>query len=106
MPVVALLLAAFAQPEYEKDDLYKGIEITKNVKLTCAVLDPNGDPIPGATAIIKGKNSGATTDANGVFTIELSTNDIVIIQFMGFEDQVISNGKAGGKKWEIRHIQG
>ena len=110
LPVVALLLAAFAQPEYERNDIYNGSnEIYENVKLSCAVFDTNGDPIPGATAIIKGKKTGATTGSDGVFTIELSTSDIVIISFKGFKDQVIAmeklvekNGKSDLYKVKVK----
>ncbi len=111
LPVVILLLAAFAQPEYEKNDTNTIPTVAKAVKLTCGVYDVKGDPIPGATIVLKGKTDGTTTDKEGIFTIDLENNDIVIIKAKGFNDEVIymeklvaKNGKTDNYKLKVKMV--
>jgi beta-lactamase regulating signal transducer with metallopeptidase domain len=110
LPVVVLLLAAFAQPEYEKNDnnINPGT-LVKTVKLTCGVYDASGDPIPGANVILKGKKVGTSTDKDGVFTLELDNTDIVIIKAIGFNDKAIymekivaKEGKSDGYSLKVK----
>lgn len=100
LPIVALLLAAFAQPQVENELLTSEFSVNKDVTLTCVVLDSNGDAVPGATVTVKGKKTGTVTDAQGVFELKLSNDDIVIVKFMGFEDQAIYMKKIVAKEGE------
>ncbi len=71
LPVIIFLLAAFAEPRYET--VTKADQtVMLTVKLTVAVMDNNGDPIPGANVIIKGTKNGTTTDKDGLFTLEVN----------------------------------
>lgn len=50
------------------------------------VTDSNGEPLPGASVIIKNSNIATTTDVNGFFKLtHVQPNAIVIISFIGFE---------------------
>lgn len=49
------------------------------------ISDPNGNPIAGASVILKGTSRGVTTDTNGNFTIEVSSDkDVLICSFLGY----------------------
>jgi TonB-dependent starch-binding outer membrane protein SusC len=41
-------------------------------------------PLPGVTVIIKGTNQGTITDIDGQFTINASTDDILIFRYIGY----------------------
>lgn len=58
------------------------------------VSDSSGEPLPGATVVLKGTQTGTTTDAEGRFQITASQPDVpLIITFIGFETQeVATNG--------------
>lgn len=58
------------------------------------VSDSRGEPLPGATVVIKGTQIGTTTDADGRFQIAANqAESILIITFIGFETQeVTTNG--------------
>lgn len=48
-----------------------------------------GEPLAGATIHIKGTNVGATTDANGNFTINASVNTTLVISYVGYTSREI-----------------
>jgi TonB-linked SusC/RagA family outer membrane protein len=54
------------------------------------VLDENGNPIVGATILLKGTKIGATTDANGAFSINANIGTTLVISFMGYNAREIT----------------
>lgn len=60
------------------------------------VKDENGTPLPGATVRVKGSNKGATTNADGTFTLSLADNNIILeVSFVGYETmEVPVNGQS------------
>ncbi|WP_228530220.1 SusC/RagA family TonB-linked outer membrane protein [Tamlana sp. I1] len=54
------------------------------------VLDENGVPLPGVAIIIKGTNTGAATDFDGVFTIDASSGNTLVFSFLGYKAQEIT----------------
>ena len=57
------------------------------------VLDPEGQPLPGASVFVKGTNNGTVTDNNGWFSIDAKEGDILQISFLGFSEQEVTVGK-------------
>ena len=50
------------------------------------VVDPNGDPIIGASVVEKGTSNGTVTDLDGAFSLRVSSpNAIVIISYIGYK---------------------
>jgi iron complex outermembrane receptor protein len=48
------------------------------------VIDTTGDPIIGATVVVKGQASGTATDANGKFSLTApSANSVLVISYIG-----------------------
>jgi len=47
-------------------------------------------PLPGATVLVKGTNTGTSTDFDGNFTIAASTGDVLVISFVGFSTQEVA----------------
>ncbi len=65
-------------------------------KITGQVSDNNGEPVIGASVVIKGKTigMGAITDANGNFTLDnVPTGAVLVVSYLGFNSQEISVGK-------------
>ena len=56
------------------------------------VMDANNQPLPGATLLVKGSTRGVTTDIDGSFEIEVSPEDVLIVQFLGMQDQEVKVG--------------
>jgi len=105
LPVVALLLVAFAQPEYQQMANEVTIPGSEEVTLTALVLDPDGAPIPGALVLIKGKTEGTITSSEGEFTLHVGESEVVIIRHEGYKDVVIDVKKLLEKQVESGHYK-
>jgi len=57
------------------------------------VTDENGNPLAGATIIVKGSKNGAKTNEKGDFIINTEANDVLIVSYIGYEDLVIKVNK-------------
>lgn len=57
----------------------------KTVKTKGIVLDPQGEPIIGASVQVVGRSVGAVTDINGNFTIDAAEGEPLEISYIGFE---------------------
>ena len=51
--------------------------------ITGRVLDEAGQPVSGASIIIRGTTTGASADANGDFRINAKTGDVLIVSYVG-----------------------
>lgn len=49
------------------------------------VTDTNGQPLNGATILVKGTKDGTNSDASGNFSIDATPNSILIISYVGYE---------------------
>lgn len=64
----------------------------KKVKITGEVTDAKGEPIIGASILLKGTGNGAISDLNGNFSIEAGTGDILDISYIGYTAQQVAIG--------------
>ena len=48
------------------------------------------NPLPGASVVIKGTTSGASTDFDGNFSIDAQEGDVLIVSYVGFETQEVT----------------
>ncbi|HLS95844.1 MAG TPA: TonB-dependent receptor [Sphingobacterium sp.] len=61
------------------------------VGVTGKVLDPDGNPIAGATVLVKGTKTGVKTDADGVFNINVpEANSTIVVSYVGYKVQEVS----------------
>lgn len=51
------------------------------------VVDESGVPLPGATVILKGTSTGASTDFDGKFSLQAAIGQILHISFVGYESK-------------------
>lgn len=49
-------------------------------------------PLPGATVVIKGTNSGSSTDFDGNYSIETSVGDVLVYSYVGYAAKEITVG--------------
>ncbi|MFT3701734.1 MAG: TonB-dependent receptor [Agriterribacter sp.] len=62
--------------------------------ITGKISDSNGKPVVGASVGVKGKNTGATTDASGNFRLRVSLGDTLMLSSIGFESRQVVYRKA------------
>jgi TonB-linked SusC/RagA family outer membrane protein len=56
------------------------------------VTDEEGNPLPGASVVIKSTLTGTITDANGFFSLEVKSGEKLLVSFVGFTTQEILPG--------------
>ncbi|MBO9634480.1 MAG: SusC/RagA family TonB-linked outer membrane protein [Chitinophagaceae bacterium] len=101
MPLVAFLDEVFKGQPVSYEIRNKNIVVTRKpvktpdhpltttellgITVSGSITDSSGNPLPGATVAIKGKNSRTTTDQQGAFNIEALPGETLIISYVGFE---------------------
>ena len=60
-------------------------------KIKGKIVDPMGEPLPGATILIKGTSTGVATDLNGIFQLSLPESEglVLEVRFIGMETKEI-----------------
>lgn len=98
LPVLALLLFAFAEPEYRSKGQAEEtstetatlLKADKTVKIAGIVFDEEGEPLPGTSVVIKGGTVGTVVDLDGTFALEVSENSDIVLSFVGKKTKVVS----------------
>ena len=64
------------------------------IKITGKVIDQvGGDPLPGVNIMVQGTTDGAVTDIEGRFSLEVSSEESVLIfSYVGFVQEVVTVG--------------
>lgn len=112
IPVLAILLVAFAKPNYQADNTLREeiaktkITEAKGKKVTTKgkVVTENGEALPGASVIIKGTTIGTSTNMNGEFSIEIPENGetTLVTSFVGFKSHVSTLSYKKNYQWVFR----
>ncbi|MGN6340956.1 MAG: SusC/RagA family TonB-linked outer membrane protein [Ginsengibacter sp.] len=77
--ILILLLSVFSMPGYSQNTLtVKG-----------KVADDIGQPVIGASVIVKGEQAGTSTNADGNFEIKAPANGTLVISSVGFTEQEV-----------------
>ena len=57
----------------------------QNRQISGTVTDTNGDPVPGASVIVEGTTTGAVTDLNGNYTVNVRNGSALQFSFFGMK---------------------
>ena len=57
--------------------------------ITGKVQDANGEPLIGASVLEKGTSNGTITDFDGVFTLSVETDALLVVSYVGYQDQEV-----------------
>jgi len=57
--------------------------------VTGTILDSDGTPLIGASVLIQGTATGTITDLDGNFTISAKPEDVLMVSYTGYKDQVV-----------------
>lgn len=67
-------------------------ESAERAKVSGVVVDKNGEPLIGATVIVKGTTEGAVCDAEGRFTVFANPGQKLQVSYVGYNPSTISVG--------------
>ena len=99
LPVLGILLTAFSEPRYQTAErpgpvfvpAQSGLSQSDSLMLLAgSVFDQKGNPMDGATVIIRGTTTGTVVDPGGNFSLNVPENrDIeLVISFVGYKSLV------------------
>lgn len=54
------------------------------------VKDETGSPLPGAAVLVKGTNTGTITDLEGNFSVDVNSDAILVISYLGYTPKEVS----------------
>ena len=86
-PVIA---SVYAAPAKADSDQTPG----KTVTVRGVIYDDQGQPLPGASVMVKGTTQGTVTDLDGNYSINVRPDQTLVFSFIGMKDQEIPvNGR-------------
>ena len=62
----------------------------QTVKVSGQVVDQDGQPLIGATVKVKGATTGAVTDFDGNFTMDVPANAVLTLSYVGYKDREVA----------------
>lgn len=74
---------------------YEGKALVKEVRklqqqLKGKVLDATGKPLVGASVAVKGTSNGAQSDAQGNFSVEAKSGDVLVVSSVGYKPKEVT----------------
>src|SRR5690606_11262184 len=64
----------------------------QTVQIKGQISDENGDPIPGASVLVKGTTIGTAADLDGMYTLNVPEKSTLVFSFIGYESQEVAVG--------------
>ena len=70
--------------------------------ITGVVMDLSG-PLPGANVVVRGTTRGTQTDLDGKYTIQANVGEVVIVSFVGMNDQLFTINNSANFNSILQH---
>ena len=67
----------------------QAVETAATSTITGTVVDATGEPLIGASIVVKGSKQGMTTDLDGNFTIKTKMGETLVVSYVGFKPQEV-----------------
>ena len=62
----------------------------QTIAVTGKVTDADGEPLPGATVVVKGTSTGIVTDMDGNYSIDVTQGQLLNFSFIGYIDKEVA----------------
>ncbi|HKK73559.1 MAG TPA: TonB-dependent receptor [Saprospiraceae bacterium] len=72
--------------------LFSAGSLQAQQEITGVVTSESGDPLIGASILIKGSSTGTVTDLDGSFSLEADSDDVLVFSYTGFAPKEITVG--------------
>ncbi|WP_223170120.1 TonB-dependent receptor [Maribacter aquimaris] len=82
----------YGGPNKKTSEQDSGMELQNlQLQVSGVITDENGTPLPGASIIEKGTTNGTTSDFDGIFAIDVSNSDVIlVISYIGFTTKEVA----------------
>lgn len=73
--------------------VFFGFTTLLNAQVTGKVVDDTSQPLPGVSIVVKGTNTGTTSDFDGNYSVNAKDGDTLVFSYVGFETiEITVNG--------------
>lgn len=62
----------------------------QSIQISGQITEENGEPIPGASVLVKGTTVGTAADLDGRYTLSAPGNGTLVFSFIGYESQEVN----------------
>lgn len=100
--ITSCFLLMGSSQSFASDEYFHGAFFFKNERpfirnsnadrISGKITDDKGQPLEGATIIVKGGNTGVKSDGSGGFSIDAGPNSTLVISYVGFETKEVKVG--------------
>ena len=98
----ALSVLACSVPQVYAAPQVAGQQAQADGRVRGTVTDPNGEPLIGATVMVKGTSKGTATDLDGRYAIEAQPGDILVVSYVGYLPSEVKVGKSWNLDIELQ----
>lgn len=81
--ILTLLLALVVQMTFAQEKTVSG-----------TVTESSGQPLPGASVVVRGSTTGTQTDFDGNYAIKAKVGDVLVFSYVGMEAKTVTVGAA------------
>ena len=71
------------------DDVAVVQVVNQQITAKGTIVEPNGEPVIGASVKVEGGTTGTITDLDGNFSLSVPANAKLVISFVGYQTQVV-----------------
>ncbi len=68
---------------------YSVLDVQQNKRISGVVKDASGEPIIGASVVVKGTTNGTITDLDGKFVLDVPANAVLSVSYVGYTTQEV-----------------
>ncbi len=90
---VALFLA-FGNPLWSGSESTGFCAVAQTGKVSGVVKDTNGEPLIGASVLVKGTSTGVSTDIDGNFVLNCAPNATLVVSYVGYKNKEVKASNA------------
>lgn len=66
--------------------------VSQTKTITGTIIDETGEPMIGVSVLVQGTTTGAVTDLDGKFTLEVPANATLVVSYIGYKTQNVKVG--------------
>ena len=89
IPTFLIIACTLSNLAIAKSGSLDTVEKEKLATITGTVKDTDGNPLIGASVIVKGTSSGTLTNQDGSFTVNADDDDVLVFAYIGYTTQEI-----------------
>ena len=68
----------------DRNEVSEFTSVQQAKKITGTVVDSKGEPIIGASVLVKGTSNGTITDVDGNFSLNASQGSVLVVSYVGY----------------------